>query len=240
MWLWGASLGPETVLSSRGDGRYRSCGAKLSCSVSEDSATPWTVARQAPLSTRSLQARTLEWVSCPPPGDLPDPGAEPRSSSLQVDSLPSEPSGKPRNPGVGRLSLLQDIIQTQESNRVSCIAGGFLTGSATRNAPTTGPAGAQLLAHPSQTQDSPSLNPRLPRLQGCGSSPGHWALRAKFLLFITVMFTFYWSIAAFQCGVGCTVRQLEEVYRDEYLVFRRCFASLVYAEGLMRFPCAIL
>ena len=32
---------------------------------------------------------------CPPPGDLPNPGMEPRSPALQADSLPSEPSGKP-------------------------------------------------------------------------------------------------------------------------------------------------
>ena len=31
----------------------------------------------------------------PPPGDLPDPGIEPGSSALQVDSLMSEPLGKP-------------------------------------------------------------------------------------------------------------------------------------------------
>ena len=30
----------------------------------------------------------------PPPGDLPDPGVEPRSLALQADSLPSEPQGK--------------------------------------------------------------------------------------------------------------------------------------------------
>ena len=29
------------------------------------------------------------------PGDIPDPGIEPRSSALQVDSLPAELSGKP-------------------------------------------------------------------------------------------------------------------------------------------------
>ena len=33
-------------------------------------------------------------LPCPPPGDLPNPGIEPRCSTLQVDSLPSEPSGK--------------------------------------------------------------------------------------------------------------------------------------------------
>ena len=31
----------------------------------------------------------------PSPGDLPDPGIEPGSPALQVDSLPSEPPGKP-------------------------------------------------------------------------------------------------------------------------------------------------
>ena len=44
-----------------------------------------------------LQARVLEWVAIPSPGDLPDPGIEPRSSALQEDGLPSEPPGKPQN-----------------------------------------------------------------------------------------------------------------------------------------------
>ena len=34
-------------------------------------------------------------MSCPPPGDLPNPGIEPRFPALQVDSLPSEPPSKP-------------------------------------------------------------------------------------------------------------------------------------------------
>ena len=42
-----------------------------------------------------LQARILKWVSMPSLGDLPHPGIEPRSPALQVDSLPSEPPGKP-------------------------------------------------------------------------------------------------------------------------------------------------
>ena len=41
---------------------------------------------------------------------------EPRSPTLQVDSLPAEPPGKPKNTGVGSLSLLQGIFPTQESN----------------------------------------------------------------------------------------------------------------------------
>ena len=52
----------------------------------------------------------------PPPGDLPDPGIEPTSPALQADSLPSEPLGKPKNTGMGNLSLLQRIFLTQEFN----------------------------------------------------------------------------------------------------------------------------
>ena len=37
----------------------------------------------------------MEWISIPFPGDLPDPGTEPRAPALQADSLPSEPPGKP-------------------------------------------------------------------------------------------------------------------------------------------------
>ena len=43
------------------------------------------------------------------------PGTEPRSPTLQADSLPSEPPGKTKNTGVGSLSLLQGIFLTQES-----------------------------------------------------------------------------------------------------------------------------
>ena len=63
-----------------------------------------------------LQARILEGVPFPSSGDLPNPGIEPRSPALQVDSLPSEPQGKPKNTGVGSLSLHQKIFPTQESN----------------------------------------------------------------------------------------------------------------------------
>ena len=42
------------------------------------------------------QARVPEWVAFPSPGDLSDPGNEPRSHVLQADALPSEPPGKPK------------------------------------------------------------------------------------------------------------------------------------------------
>ena len=53
----------------------------------------------------------------PSPGYLPNPGIEPRSPALHVDSLPAEPQGKPKITGVGSLSLLQGIFPTQESNQ---------------------------------------------------------------------------------------------------------------------------
>ena len=53
----------------------------------------------------------------PSPGDLPTPGIKPRSPTLQADSLPAEPPGKPKNTRVGSLSLLQRIFLTQESSQ---------------------------------------------------------------------------------------------------------------------------
>ena len=55
----------------------------------------------------------LPW---PPLGDLPNLGIKSRSPALQIDSLPSEPLGKPKNTGLVSLSLLQWLFPTQESN----------------------------------------------------------------------------------------------------------------------------
>ena len=62
-----------------------------------------------------LHARMLEWVASP--GDPPNWGIKPKSPTLQADSLPAEPQGKPKNTGVGSLSFLQEIFPTQESKR---------------------------------------------------------------------------------------------------------------------------
>ena len=53
----------------------------------------------------------------PSPGFSRNPGIEPRSPALQVDSLPAEPQGKPKYNGVGSLSFLQWIFPTQEANQ---------------------------------------------------------------------------------------------------------------------------
>ena len=58
-------------------------------------AVPWTVVYQASLSMGF--SRQEYWSGLPflSPGDLPDPGIEPRSPALQADALPSEPPRKP-------------------------------------------------------------------------------------------------------------------------------------------------
>ena len=53
-------------------------------------ATPWTVACQAPLSMGFSRQEYWTGLPFPSPGDLPDPGIEPRSPALQADSLPYE------------------------------------------------------------------------------------------------------------------------------------------------------
>ena len=69
-----------------------------------------------PLTTESMEfSRSEYWRGYfLYPRDLPNPGVEPRSPSLQADSLPAEPQGKPKNTGVGSLSLLQQIFRTQK------------------------------------------------------------------------------------------------------------------------------
>ena len=56
--------------------------------------TPWTVAHQAPLSLEFSRQEYWSGLPCPSPRDLPNPGIEPGSPTLQADSLPSEPPGK--------------------------------------------------------------------------------------------------------------------------------------------------
>ena len=75
--------------------------------------TPWTVAHQASLSMEILQAKYWSGLPCPPPGDFPKPGIEPRPPALQVDSLPSVLPAKPMNAVVGKsesLSVMSDSL----------------------------------------------------------------------------------------------------------------------------------
>ena len=69
-------------------------------------ATPWTAAYQAPPSMGFSRQEYWSGLPFPSPGDRPYPGIEPGSPSLQADSLPAELQGKPKNTGMGSLSLL--------------------------------------------------------------------------------------------------------------------------------------
>ena len=56
--------------------------------------TPWTVAHQAPLSMGFSRQEYWSGLPFPSPGDLPNPGIEPRSLALQANTLTSEPPGR--------------------------------------------------------------------------------------------------------------------------------------------------
>ena len=60
--------------------------------------TPWTVARQTPLSMEFFRQELWSGLPCPPLGDLSNLGTEPTSPALQAGSLPSE---LPRKPSTG-------------------------------------------------------------------------------------------------------------------------------------------
>ena len=57
--------------------------------------TPWTVARQTPLSMGFSRQEYWSGLPFPSPGDLSNLGIEPGSPALQADALSSEPPGKP-------------------------------------------------------------------------------------------------------------------------------------------------
>ena len=95
--------------------------------------TPCTVAHQTPPSMGFYRQEYWWGLSCPPPGDFPTPGIKPTSlksptlaggffiTSSTWEAQKSEESwlytwGKPKNTRVGRLSLLQGIFQSRESN----------------------------------------------------------------------------------------------------------------------------
>ena len=70
-----------------------------------------------------LQARILERVAVP----FSRGSSQPRSPTLQADSLPAEPPGKPKNTGLGSLSLLQQIFPGIEPGSPALQAGSLLT-----------------------------------------------------------------------------------------------------------------
>ena len=71
----------------------RWCASRLAKSC-PTLAAPWTGDHQPPLSLGFPRQEYCSGLQFPSPGDLPDPGIEPGSLALWVDSLPSEPPGK--------------------------------------------------------------------------------------------------------------------------------------------------
>ena len=74
------------------------CGCTVCAhSVVSISVTPWTVARQAPLSVGFSRQEYWSWWLFPPPGDLPDPGMEMSSPGavLAGEFFTTVPPGKP-------------------------------------------------------------------------------------------------------------------------------------------------
>ena len=73
--------------------------------MSDSFVTPWTVARQVPLSMGLSRQEYWRGFSFPPPGDLLYPGIKPTSSTLQADCLPLGHQGSPKEPNTERHCL---------------------------------------------------------------------------------------------------------------------------------------
>ena len=74
--------------------------------------TPWTVACQAPMSTGYSRQEYWCGLPFPSPGDLPNPGIEPRSPALQADSLLFEPPGQTHH------THIINLLNTKSESRI--------------------------------------------------------------------------------------------------------------------------
>ena len=86
-------------------------------------------------------------LPCSPSEDLPNSGIEPTSSTLRSDSLPSEPTGKPRILEWVTYPFSRGTSQPRNWTGVSCIAGGFFTSWATQEAASHKSMCAHVRAH---------------------------------------------------------------------------------------------
>ena len=86
-----------------------------------DSATPWTVSHQSPLSLEFSRQEYWSGLSFSSPGHLPDPGIKPWSPTLQANSLPSKPPGKP--------ILVHKLWQMYHINDIFWKLGGWYMGT---------------------------------------------------------------------------------------------------------------
>ena len=113
---------------------------RLSCVF----AIPWTVDYQASLSMGFSRQEYWSGLPFPSPGDLPNPGIEPRSPTLQADALPSEPPGKPwwasnyctvaliSHDSKVMIKVLQARLQQYVNRELPDVQAGFRKGRGTR------------------------------------------------------------------------------------------------------------
>ena len=85
--------------------------------VSAYSVTPWTVARQAPLSTGFPRQEYWSGLPFPFPGDFSDPGTEPASPAVAGRFFTAEPLGKP----IHMLTLMHIRLRTKSVNLMGSI-----------------------------------------------------------------------------------------------------------------------
>ena len=111
--------------------------------------------------------------------DPQKPGIEPRSPTLQVHSLPSEPPGKPKNIGVGAFPFSRESSQPRNQTGVSCIAGRFFTSWVTREALTNSQIllklmSTELVCHPTISSSGAPLSSCPQSFPASGSFPMSW------------------------------------------------------------------
>ena len=86
--------------------------------------TPWTEARQAPLSLGFSRREYWNGLPFPSPGDLPDPGFEPESPVWQRDSLPLSQLGSPESNIDGNKCILhQSWVSRKKEPKETSDAG---------------------------------------------------------------------------------------------------------------------
>ena len=90
-------------------------------------ATPWTVARQAPLSMEFSRPGHWSGYLFASPRDLPNPGIKPRSPALQANSLPCETPRKPKDLEWVVYPFSRRSSRPRNRTGVACIAGGSFT-----------------------------------------------------------------------------------------------------------------
>ena len=109
LWPWNPNLGhiyrendymKRCVHTNNNSSTIHNSQDMCACSVSlvmSDSVTVWIIAHKTPLSMGFSRHEYWSGLPYPLPGDLSNPGIEPRSLTLEADCLPSEPPGKPHS-----------------------------------------------------------------------------------------------------------------------------------------------